>query len=468
MRLQAPSLPRAFLPRGPLRAGKAAANVMTAEDLRELFSLNADSISDTYECMCGGAAAAAAAAGTSAAAAAAVAGAEAGTGEAAAAADGQAGADGAVGGQEAAREVLQALFKLQVRAAAHPLVVDDNRPGCEVFSPKQRATRGYALHMPTANGVHCPQLLASTCAYGMQVGEPAEEDLASWGHHPTPDTVPDAVMARVAQPDVSFIFSCRVSGKHIEGGDEEEQRIAAGTGAAARAAPMRQAAGRGAAAVARVSSRRGSGAGGPAGAAGAPTPVTTTSLAAAAAASAVTKPVVCKGGWRLNEEHQDVAKQLRWRPFPIAHEHIGAATFVHRFQLFLRSPIVAGPSTVAFLKGAPRLSAAPSSVTGAVTPRVGGGQGASGAVPGGGARASWAQGRGVCSESQPAQVVDLTTQPLVASCGGGGSASLAIVAKVRTREEGAVAPQGPEPQPKRICAPEWEESDEGEGSDFMQ
>lgn len=34
--------------------GKAAANVMTAEDLRELFSLNADSWSDTNDYMCGG------------------------------------------------------------------------------------------------------------------------------------------------------------------------------------------------------------------------------------------------------------------------------------------------------------------------------------------------------------------------------------------------------------------------------
>jgi hypothetical protein len=32
-------------------AGKAAANVMTAEDLRELFSLNADIASDTWDCM---------------------------------------------------------------------------------------------------------------------------------------------------------------------------------------------------------------------------------------------------------------------------------------------------------------------------------------------------------------------------------------------------------------------------------
>ncbi len=115
-----------------LPPGKAAANVMTAEDLRELFSLNADSMSDTYECMCGGSAAATAAAETAAAAA--VAGAEAGTGTGAApaAGDGQAGAAGAMGGQEAAREALQALFKLQVRTVAFRFVFEHSCRGCQV------------------------------------------------------------------------------------------------------------------------------------------------------------------------------------------------------------------------------------------------------------------------------------------------------------------------------------------------
>ncbi len=123
---------------------------------------------------------------------------------------------------------------------------------------------------------------------------------------------------------------------------------------------------------------------------------------------------------------------------------------------------------MAAAQAAPRVSGALSSVTGAVPAAVGVGQGASGSGSGAGPKASWAQGTGGCNESRPAQVMDLATQPLATSCGGGGSASLAVPAKVRAREEGAVAPQGREPQPKRICAPGWEESDEGEGSDFMQ
>ncbi len=165
------------------------------------------------------------------------------------------------------------------------------------------------------------------------MGEPAEEDLASWGHHPTPDTVPDALMARVAQPDVSFIFSCRVSGKHIEGGDEEEQRIAAGTGAAAGAAPMRQAAGRGATAGGRMSSRRGSGAGagatGAGPAAGSSTPAPTTFLAASGATPAVMKPTVFKGGWGLETGgRRALGMALQGSKISRPQVHIGAWRFV--------------------------------------------------------------------------------------------------------------------------------------------
>lgn len=53
-----------------------------------------------------------------------------------------------------------------------------------------------------------------SCA--LKVGAPAEEDLQNWGHHSCADTVPDAVMQKVAGDDVSFIFSCKVDGKAIE------------------------------------------------------------------------------------------------------------------------------------------------------------------------------------------------------------------------------------------------------------
>jgi hypothetical protein len=45
----------------------------------------------------------------------------------------------------------------------------------------------------------------------LQVGKPAEEDLKSWGHHSSPSTVPDDIMAQADPSIVSFVFSCQVS-----------------------------------------------------------------------------------------------------------------------------------------------------------------------------------------------------------------------------------------------------------------
>ena len=44
----------------------------------------------------------------------------------------------------------------------------------------------------------------------LQVGKPAEEDLKSWGHHSSPSTVPDDIMAQADPSVVSFVFSCQV------------------------------------------------------------------------------------------------------------------------------------------------------------------------------------------------------------------------------------------------------------------
>ena len=44
----------------------------------------------------------------------------------------------------------------------------------------------------------------------LQVGAPAEEDLINWGHHPDVSTVPDQVMHKAAENDVTFVFSCQV------------------------------------------------------------------------------------------------------------------------------------------------------------------------------------------------------------------------------------------------------------------
>lgn len=48
-----------------------------------------------------------------------------------------------------------------------------------------------------------------------QNGTPKEDDLANWGLHSDPITVPDECMQLSAENDVSFVFSCQVEGKSI-------------------------------------------------------------------------------------------------------------------------------------------------------------------------------------------------------------------------------------------------------------
>ncbi|XP_019092703.1 PREDICTED: protein CHROMATIN REMODELING 25 [Camelina sativa] len=48
-----------------------------------------------------------------------------------------------------------------------------------------------------------------------QVGTPLEEDLASWGHHFTSKSVPDAILQASAGDEVTFVFTNQVDGKLI-------------------------------------------------------------------------------------------------------------------------------------------------------------------------------------------------------------------------------------------------------------
>ena len=48
-----------------------------------------------------------------------------------------------------------------------------------------------------------------------QVGQPKEDDLGNWGLHSGADTVPDECMQLCGTKDVSFVFSCKVTGKEI-------------------------------------------------------------------------------------------------------------------------------------------------------------------------------------------------------------------------------------------------------------
>ncbi|XP_071716163.1 protein CHROMATIN REMODELING 25 [Rutidosis leptorrhynchoides] len=48
-----------------------------------------------------------------------------------------------------------------------------------------------------------------------QVGSPLEEDLASWGHHFSPNTVPDTILQASAGDEVTFVFTNQISGKLV-------------------------------------------------------------------------------------------------------------------------------------------------------------------------------------------------------------------------------------------------------------
>ncbi|KAL8541379.1 hypothetical protein ACS0TY_002583 [Phlomoides rotata] len=55
--------------------------------------------------------------------------------------------------------------------------------------------------------------LNSLKSHEKQVGTPKEEDLASWGHHHFPSSVPDSIFQASAGDEVSFVFTNQVEGK---------------------------------------------------------------------------------------------------------------------------------------------------------------------------------------------------------------------------------------------------------------
>ncbi|KAG7670478.1 hypothetical protein Ndes2526B_g00232 [Nannochloris sp. 'desiccata'] len=72
--------------------------------------------------------------------------------------------------------------------------------------------------LPTAGDIKA--LLSKTLAetggiLKKQNGNPKEEDLAAWGHHSDPTTVPDDLMQLTGGSDVTFVFSCQVDGRDV-------------------------------------------------------------------------------------------------------------------------------------------------------------------------------------------------------------------------------------------------------------
>ena len=76
-----------------------------------------------------------------------------------------------------------------------------------------------AVDTPPAPSAHKALLSAALAASGgihkAQDGKPKEEDLASWGHHSDPRTVPDDCMKLSGGEDVTFVFSCEIDGRDV-------------------------------------------------------------------------------------------------------------------------------------------------------------------------------------------------------------------------------------------------------------
>lgn len=89
----------------------------------------------------------------------------------------------------------------------------------EDASERKLAAATAVAAMPVTGGAVAPKLSAALAAaggiYKEQDGKPKEEDLASWGHHSDPKTVPDDVMQLAGGDDVTFVFSCQVDGRDV-------------------------------------------------------------------------------------------------------------------------------------------------------------------------------------------------------------------------------------------------------------
>ncbi|CAM0943959.1 unnamed protein product [Alopecurus aequalis] len=58
----------------------------------------------------------------------------------------------------------------------------------------------------------CVQKMNSS---NQQIEQPSEEDLASWGHHSDPSTVPDTILQCSAGDEISFVFTNQIDGKLV-------------------------------------------------------------------------------------------------------------------------------------------------------------------------------------------------------------------------------------------------------------
>ena len=173
--------------------GKASANLMSMEELRDLFSFDADTLSNTYDSMCREAG-------------------PAGAGEDGQLARGEqvqqqqrrrrqggrGGGSGTVPDSEEEEEIGEGWEEQQ----QHETGMHDDAPGGD----------GPAGPLPTSAAVAA----AGGTIHKPQEGKPAEEDLKGWGHHSSMETVPDQLMQQIGGEHVSFVFSLEVDGRDVE------------------------------------------------------------------------------------------------------------------------------------------------------------------------------------------------------------------------------------------------------------
>ena len=160
---------------GGADSGGLSANLMSTEELRDLFSLRQHTLSDTYDSMCGD--------------------------------DGGGGSGGDDGS-------------------------GNGEGGCAVSGGEVHKQQACFVilcvcnSLVTATPFFCTSHLLQACKSDQQrwqhttwnenlpfqIGAPAEEDLKSWGQHSSTETVPDEVMRFIGRHlpgAVSFVFSCQ-------------------------------------------------------------------------------------------------------------------------------------------------------------------------------------------------------------------------------------------------------------------
>lgn len=178
-------------------SSRAGANLMTLEQLRDLFSYSADTLSTTYDHMVSGA-------GRQQCPADSEGDAVAGRKKAVAAAN------------KAERRGLDDSSEEEEDSRASSGLIEDSEEEAETAGACGQERQGKCSPASSEmDGCAGIEVGGASHVHKQQVGKPKEEDLKSWGHHSDAATVPDAVLQLAAGEEVTFVFSCQIDGKDV-------------------------------------------------------------------------------------------------------------------------------------------------------------------------------------------------------------------------------------------------------------